>query len=293
MLRPDDVLVYNETRVIKARLRGVRVAGGGAVELLVLGVHADGTVRALARPARRMHPGVLLRFADVEVEVCSAESFRFPHDLDLAGFLQAHGEVPLPPYISAPEHLDTEKAYQPIFAKVDGSVAAPTASLHFTDATLAAIRARGITMIPIVLTVGLGTFAPVRSERLSEHAMHSEEYAIPMETAAIIATARAQGRRIVAVGTTVMRALEGSAAYSPDGLPCAGAAETHIFIKPGFSFRVVDALLTNFHVPRSTLLVLVSTFAGRALIRRAYAEAVHKHYRFFSFGDAMLLERVI
>jgi len=249
-------------------------------------------VRALARPARRIKPGTRLRFGEVEVIAESAESFRFPAGSDLEQILATHGEMPLPPYIEPPKSLDTSAAYQSIFARDPGSIAAPTASLHFTEGTLAALGARAITMVPLLLTVGLGTFAPVRGERLSEHAMHSEPYEIPGETAGIINAARAAGRRIVAVGTTVMRALEGSAALAPDGLVASGLGETSIFIKPGFRFRVVDALLTNFHLPRSTLLVLVSTFAGHAFIRKIYAEAIAREYRFFSFGDAMLLERV-
>ena len=286
------MLVYNETRVVKARLRGSRAGSGGAVELLVLGIHADGCVHALARPAKRLRKGTRLRFGDIEVETQRPDAFRFPAGVNVAVFLETYGEVPLPPYISAPAHLDTEKAYQPIFAKVGGSVAAPTASLHFSEDTLSALQLRGITMVPLVLTVGLGTFAPVRSERLSEHVMHTEHYEIPQETVTAVAQARAQGRRVIAVGTTVLRALEGAAAQAADGALQAGAGETNLFIKPGYSFRIVDALITNFHVPRSTLLVLVSTFAGRNVILHAYAEAVRLHYRFFSFGDAMLLERV-
>jgi S-adenosylmethionine:tRNA ribosyltransferase-isomerase len=290
LLRPDDVLVYNTTRVIKARLRGVRV-GGGKVELLVLGAQSDGTMRAMARPARRIKPGTRLRFGDIEVIAESAETFRFPAGSDVQQILATHGEMPLPPYIEPPESLDPSTAYQSVFARDPGSIAAPTASLHFTDRTLEDLRARANTMVPLHLTVGLGTFAPVRGERLDEHIMHTEPYEIPAESARLINAARASGRRIVAVGTTVMRALEGSAASARDGRVESGAAETSIFIKPGFHFRVADVLLTNFHLPRSTLLVLVSTFAGHASIREIYAEAIAREYRFFSFGDAMLIER--
>ncbi len=297
-LRRDDLLVYNETRVIKARLRGQRVHDGGAVELLVLGVGPDGDVRAMARPARRLRPGTRLRFGppreepghSIEVEVLGPESFRFPSDCDLTQFLERVGEVPLPPYITPPEGLDTARAYQAIFANIPGSVAAPTASLHFTERTLTDLQQRGIELVPIVLTVGLGTFAPVRVARLSEHTMHSEPYAIPPTTAAAINAARQQGRRIVAIGTTVLRALEGAAQSSSGSVP-AGSGETELFVTPGFRFQVVDALITNFHVPRSTLMVLVASFAGAKIIQQAYASAITQRYRFFSFGDAMLLER--
>ncbi len=282
--------MYNETRVVKARLRGERTTGG-QVELLVLQIE-DTIVTALARPAKRLRPGTFLRFGDVEVEVLTSNQFRFPEQCDIRALLARYGEVPLPPYIHAPSHLDTERAYQAIFAKYDGSAAAPTASLHFTERTLAALDARGIERVPLVLTVGLGTFAPVRSERLSDHVMHEETYDIPPSTVEAIAKASAAGRRIVAVGTTVMRALEGAAVQTPDKCLPAGSGSTRLFVKPGFTFHVVDALVTNFHVPRSTLLVLVSTFAGSEYIRRVYAEAIRARYRFFSFGDAMLLERV-
>ncbi|MGH7330192.1 MAG: tRNA preQ1(34) S-adenosylmethionine ribosyltransferase-isomerase QueA, partial [Polyangiaceae bacterium] len=202
--------------------------------------------------------------------------------------LERHGEVPLPPYIGEAGRPHAQR-YQTIFARVPGSVAAPTASLHFTEKTFSDLQARGIETTRIVLDVGLGTFRPVVEERLSEHPMHAEWYDIPQQAAEAIDRARAAGRRVVAAGTTVVRALE--AAALDDGHVRAGAASTDLYIKPGFTFNVVGAMLTNFHLPRSTLLVLVSAFAGYEPMRRAYEEAIKERYRFFSFGDAMFIER--
>ncbi|HEY9180854.1 MAG TPA: tRNA preQ1(34) S-adenosylmethionine ribosyltransferase-isomerase QueA, partial [Candidatus Baltobacteraceae bacterium] len=202
-------------------------------------------------------------------------------------FLERAGTLPLPPYI----HNDTAEAqerYQTIFAREPGSVAAPTASLHFTEDVFSALRERGVQLVKLVLDVGLGTFRPMQGQRLDEHVMHAESFSIPSETADAIVAAKRDGRRVVAAGTTVVRALEGSAAAH--GVPRAGSQETGIFITPGFRFRVVDAVITNFHLPQSTLVVLVSAFAGRETILRAYEEAVRQEYRFFSFGDAMFIE---
>jgi S-adenosylmethionine:tRNA ribosyltransferase-isomerase len=204
--------------------------------------------------------------------------------------LERHGEVPLPPYIGEEGRPYAER-YQTIFARVPGSVAAPTASLHFTDDVFAALAKRGVQLARIVLDVGLGTFRPIVEDRLDQHPMHAEPYVVPEETAQAVLQARREGRRVVAAGTTVVRALEAAALES--GSVVAGAASTELYIKPGFRFRVVDAMVTNFHLPRSTLLVLVSAFAGYEAIRRAYNEAIDRGYRFFSFGDAMFLERAI
>ena len=292
LLRPDDVLVINETRVIKARIYGKRLPHGGAVELLVLGVAPEDpqSLLVLAKPAKRLKPGMALQIGPWELEIINASRLRLPADVTIETLLQHSGEIPLPPYITPPAHLDVEVAYQPVFARVDGSIAAPTASLHFTHELLAKIKAIGIDIHTVTLNVGLGTFAPVRGESLRGHIMHTEEYEVPLATAMAINEAKQQGRRIVAIGTTVVRTLESSLDH--DGKVVAQSAETQLCIMPGYTFKIVDALLTNFHVPRSTLLALVSAFAGRERILHAYAAAISARYRFFSFGDAMLLEAI-
>ena len=220
---------------------------------------------------------------------------RFDDGVDVGALLDAHGEVPLPPYVALRQAQDDTgdaargERYQTVFARVPGSVAAPTASLHFTAEVLDALRARGVVTAPLVLDVGIGTFRPMSGVTIDEHVMHAERYAIPAETAAAVAAARRDGRRVIAAGTTVLRALEGAALRT--GGVDAGEGETNLFVTPGFRFDVVDALLTNFHLPRSTLLVLVAAFAGYARVRSAYREAIAQHYRFFSFGDAMFVER--
>jgi S-adenosylmethionine:tRNA ribosyltransferase-isomerase len=299
LLRAGDVLVLNETRVIPARLRFTR-AGGGAGEVLLLRP-ADRDAFAfearswfaLVRPARRLPPGTRLDFAGAgaAIEAVAEDGrriVRFDDGVDVARLLERAGELPLPPYVGAGDGGRAAR-YQTVFARVPGSVAAPTASLHFTAAVLAAIAERGVEVVRLTLDVGIGTFRPMRAGPIAAHRMHGERYAIPVETAAAVNRARAAGRRIVAAGTTVVRALEGSA--QADGRVHAGPAETHLFITPGFRFRVVDALLTNFHLPQSTLLVLVSAFAGYERTRSAYAAAIDRAYRFFSFGDAMFAER--
>ena len=298
LLRKGDVLVLNETRVIRARLRGRREPGGGAAELLLLAplggeryaAHAKHW-SALARPGRKLHVGARIQLgagAQARVTGVRPEGVReiaidFEGTLD--ELLEAAGEAPTPPYIGAPSAAAVA-GYQTVFARVPGSVAAPTASLHFTQAILDSLRAGEVEIVRLVLDIGLGTFKPMEHERLDEHVMHTERYAIPAPTLAAILRAKAQGRRVVAAGTTVVRALEGAARAGPLQ---AGAGSTALFITPGFDFQIVDALLTNFHLPRSTLLVLVSAFAGCERIAAAYKEAVAQRYRFFSFGDAMFL----
>ncbi len=303
-LRAGDLLVVNETRVVRARLRGTRDHGGGAVEVFLLRP-ADGqrwderATRwfALVRPGRRLRTGAVIRFGDAgtaTVEDVLADGpriVRFALTVAFAELLERYGAIPLPPYVG--ERADESaraSAYQTVFARVPGSVAAPTASLHFTPAIFDAIRARGVIVEPLVLDVGIGTFRPMSGTAIDEHVMHAEAYDIPERTAAAVARARAEGRRIVAAGTTVMRALEGAAAAN-DGRVPAGPGETSLFITPGFAFAVTDALLTNFHLPRSTLLVLVSAFAGYERTRAAYAAAVARGYRLYSFGDAMFVGR--
>jgi S-adenosylmethionine:tRNA ribosyltransferase-isomerase len=298
-LRAGDVLVLNETRVIAARVFGVRPTGGH-VELLLLRpshhVRYDPQAtrwQALAKPGRRLREGQRINFGDLGEATIARVRDDGVRDVDFAlnvpfeTFLERAGTLPLPPYI----HNDSPEAqerYQTIFARTPGSVAAPTASLHFTERVLQDIRERGVEIAKLVLDVGLGTFRPMQGESLDEHVMHAESFSIPQHTADAIDRAKREGRRIVAAGTTVMRALEGSAAKHHKVR--AGEDETAIFITPGFHFRVVDALITNFHLPQSTLLVLVSAFAGREPIIRAYNEAVAQEYRFFSFGDAMFIE---
>lgn len=299
-LREGDLLVLNETRVIAARIFGNREPSGGRVELLLLRPSHRGRYdpaasrwHALAKPGRRLQPGANVSFGDLgsarvlSVEADGVREVEFSLRLPFEEFLERAGTLPLPPYIHNASQQAQER-YQTIFAREPGSVAAPTASLHFTQEVFDALERRGVRMAKLVLDVGLGTFRPMQSERIEEHVMHAESFVIPEQTAAAIAAAKSEGRRIVAAGTTVMRALEGSAAKY--GAARAGADETSIFITPGFRFRVVDALITNFHLPQSTLLVLVSAFAGRERMLRAYQEAVSLEYRFFSFGDAMYIE---
>jgi S-adenosylmethionine:tRNA ribosyltransferase-isomerase len=297
LLRPGDLLVFNDTFVIKARLLGAK-ASGGAVEALVERVLPGHEVLAHLRASKSPKPGSLVHFDAPSGERFTAEvlgrggpdnalfHLRFP--AEPFALLERFGHVPLPPYIT---HADTEedaRRYQTVFARQPGAVAAPTAALHFDVGVLDALRERGVASARVTLHVGAGTFQPVRSENLAEHKMHSEWFEVPSDTVAAIASTRATGGRIVAVGTTTLRALE-SAARS--GTLLAGARETDIFITPGFAFRVVDVLLTNFHLPKSTLLMLVSAFAGHERIRTLYRHAIEQRYRFFSYGDAMLLQR--
>jgi S-adenosylmethionine:tRNA ribosyltransferase-isomerase len=297
LLAPGDLLVFNDTRVIKARLLGTK-ATGGAVEALVERVWPGHEVWAHVRASKSPRPGTLLHFdapdgARFSVEVLGRGGpgdalFRLRFPGDPFALLERHGHVPLPPYIS---HADTaldEQRYQTVFARRPGAVAAPTAALHFDEGVLAALAERGVRTARLTLHVGAGTFQPVRTENIAEHKMHSEWFEVPAATVDAIGQTRAAGGRVAAVGTTTLRALESAAR---DGPLQAGARDTDIFITPGFSFRVVDRLLTNFHLPRSTLLMLVSAFAGYEHIRTLYAHAVSQRYRFFSYGDAMLLAR--
>ncbi len=295
LLLPGDLLVFNNTRVIKARLLGHK-ASGGAVEALVERVLAGSNeVLAHLRASKAPRPGSLIRFADAfDAEVLGRAGpdgalfqLRFPSDPTL--LLQQHGRVPLPPYIEHTDSADDEARYQTVFAVRPGAVAAPTAALHFDQAMLAALQAHGVRQVAVTLHVGAGTFQPVRTERIADHRMHSEWFEVSAATIAAIQDTRAAGGRVVAVGTTTLRALESAAAGAGHLVPFSG--ETDIFITPGFSFRVVDILLTNFHLPRSTLLMLVSAFAGPAHIKALYRHAIEARYRFFSYGDAMLLQR--
>jgi S-adenosylmethionine:tRNA ribosyltransferase-isomerase len=301
LLAPGDLLVVNDTRVVKARLLGAK-ASGGAVEALVERVLPGHEVLCHLRASKSPKPGSIVAFDAPGGERMRAEvlgrggpedalfRLRFPDEP--FALLERFGHVPLPPYITHADTADDAQRYQSVFAARPGAVAAPTASLHFDAALLDAIAVRGVARASVTLHVGAGTFQPVRSENIAEHRMHSEWFEVPASTVAAIGSARARGGRVVAVGTTTLRALE-SAARVGEGAQCllAGARETDIFITPGFDFRVVDALVTNFHLPRSTLLMLVSAFAGHERMHALYAHALRERYRFFSYGDAMLLAR--
>lgn len=292
LLDAKDLLVFNDTRVIKARLRG-RKDSGGEVEVLIERVLGADAALAHVRASKSPKPGRRIDFApgvSAEVTGRRGEFFelRFAAGRPVVDILAAHGEVPLPPYITHAPGSDDESRYQTVYAAVPGAVAAPTAGLHFDEAMLASLAAKGIASARVTLHVGAGTFQPVRTDDVSAHVMHEEWYSIPEATVSAIAAAKARGGRVVAVGTTTLRALESAAAAGPLQ---AQSAETRLFIVPGFPFRVVDRLVTNFHLPKSTLLMLVSAFSGTDAIRRAYAHAVARRYRFFSYGDAMLLDR--
>ena len=342
ILRPGDLLVVNDTRVLPARIFSRRWPGGGKIELLLVEKLGTRTWEALAKPARRVRPGTVLELeGGLEAEVVAVgeggrRSLRFAKDVE--PHLERFGHVPLPPYIRRDDDAADRESYQTVYARHPGAIAAPTAGLHFTPEILDALEARGIARAAVTLHVGYGTFKPVTVTRVEEHRMDRERYLISEETAAAIRKTRASGGRIVAVGTTVVRTLESAAsaplrgdaasaprrgdaasaplrgdaasaplrgdaasaplrgdaalaAASEDGEVPVGAGVTDLFITPGFRFRVVDALVTNFHLPRSTLLMLVSAFAGRRRVLAAYEEAVARGYRFYSYGDAMFLER--
>jgi S-adenosylmethionine:tRNA ribosyltransferase-isomerase len=289
LLSPGDLLVFNDTRVIRARLFG-RKETGGRIEVLIERLLPEGEALAQVHAGRAAQAGSTLDLdGGLRLRVLGREGefyrLRFPEGADALEVLERHGSVPLPPYIAhAPEPEDAAR-YQTVYARAPGAVAAPTAGLHFDEALLAALADRGVEFAYVTLHVGAGTFQPVRVKSLSDHRMHGERYRIPEATVEAIAAARARGGKIVAVGTTTVRCLEASGAT-------AGSGETDLFITPGFRFRVVDRLITNFHLPRSTLLVLVSAFAGVEPVRRAYRHAIERLYRFYSYGDAMLIDRI-
>jgi S-adenosylmethionine:tRNA ribosyltransferase-isomerase len=303
-LRSDDVIVLNDSRVIPARLRARKDATGGEVEVLLLREVSLNEWWAMLRPAKRVRVGSQLRFEGRGTTAVSAEllektegghcRLRFTGTSDLRHDLSSLGEIPLPPYITRPPTPEDWERYQTVFATRSGSVAAPTAGLHFTTELLDRIQERGIEVQRLTLHIGPGTFAPVKSERLEEHEMHEEFFVLSPTAAERINAARQSGRRIVAVGTTTVRVLESVAAQN-DGQLVGSEGRTRIFIYPPYRFRIVDVLLTNFHLPQSTLLMLVSAFAapgevrGRELMLQTYEEAVKEGYRFFSYGDAMLL----
>ncbi|WP_425545191.1 tRNA preQ1(34) S-adenosylmethionine ribosyltransferase-isomerase QueA [Castellaniella daejeonensis] len=291
LLRAGDLLVFNDTRVIKARLRG-RKDSGGQVEVLVERITEPRRALAHVRASKSPRPGTRLVLAggafEAEVLGRQDELFELAFPAPVLELLEQHGSVPLPPYIAHSADAEDETRYQTIYADKPGAVAAPTAGLHFDQAMLDRLQAKGVERAFVTLHVGAGTFQPVRVARISEHVMHAERYVVPAETLRRIRETRARGGRVVAVGTTSVRSLE-AAAHDGDGEhTCEG--DTRLFITPGYRFSNVDALITNFHLPQSTLLMLVSALAGMDPIRRAYAHAVQSRYRFFSYGDAMFIE---
>jgi S-adenosylmethionine:tRNA ribosyltransferase-isomerase len=288
LLQPGDVLVMNDTRVLKARFFGVKETGG-QVEVLVERVLDSRTVLAQVRASKSPKPGTRIRLADA-FEVTTGERvgefFTLHFEGDVFELIEAHGRLPLPPYIEHSADAFDEQRYQTVYSKEPGAVAAPTAGLHFDQPLLDRIAAKGIAIAYVTLHVGAGTFQPVRVENLAEHKMHSEWYTISTATVDAVKAARAAGRDVVAVGTTSLRALESA---SQSGELAAGSSDTALFITPGYRFKTVTRLITNFHLPKSTLMMLVSAFAGYDEIRKAYAHAIASEYRFFSYGDAMLL----
>ena len=290
LLQPGDVLVFNDTRVLNARFYGVK-ATGGKVEVLVERVSDATTVLAQVRASKSPPAGTSLRLADafdVTVGERVGEFFTLHFPSDAIALIDEFGRLPLPPYIEhAADEADAQR-YQTVYAKTPGAVAAPTAGLHFDEALLDRLREKGVQLAWLTLHVGAGTFQPVRTENLADHTMHSEWYHLPQSTVEAVEAAQRAGRDIVAVGTTSLRALESA---SQSGRLVAGSGDTQIFITPGYRFKTVSRLVTNFHLPKSTLMMLVSAFAGYDRIRRAYAHAIQQRYRFFSYGDAMLLER--
>lgn len=291
-MKPGDAMILNDTRVIKARLSGRKSGGTSRLEIFLLKhLPGDGLWEVLVRPGRRVRPGQnvildegpevrILGYGDEGTRICS-----FPEGFDVDTFVERFGTIPLPPYIKN-DSVDPER-YQTVYARNSGSVAAPTAGLHFTPSLLADIAAMGIETGSITLNVGLGTFRPVKTADIRHHIMHSEDCYIPEETAALVRRVKSSGRKIFAVGTTVVRALESRTKEDGEVLP--GSFSTRAFFYPGYRFRTVDAMITNFHLPRSSLIMLVSAFAGIDLTMRAYSDAVCMNYRFYSFGDAMLI----
>ncbi len=297
LLEPGSLLVFNNSKVRKARLFGTSIDTGASVEFLLLNNLGEGRWKCLVKRAKRRRIGSRYLFADgvgasdsyteavIESEDDEFRYIRFNRVID-DEWLDIHGHLPLPPYIKRDDvSMDSER-YQTVYAKVSGSSAAPTAGLHFTDELLEEIKSAGIETAFVTLHVGLGTFLPVRSEYITDHKMHEESYSISFETAAAVNRAKKEGRKIVAVGTTSVRTLE--SAWKDNHLP-SGEGATSIFIYPGYTFQVIDSLFTNFHTPESTLLMLVSAFAGKDFIMESYKEAVREGYRFFSYGDAMLI----
>lgn len=291
-LHPGDCLVLNDTKVIPARLLGIRADTGAAVEILLLKRKERDIWETLVKPGKKVKPGVRLSFGDgtlladvLDIVEEGNRLIRFIYEGIFEEILDSLGEMPLPPYIT--HKLEDKNRYQTVYAKYEGSAAAPTAGLHFTRELLEQIERKGVDIVYVTLHVGLGTFRPVKSEEITEHHMHSEHYHITEDAAMRINCAKKKGRRVICVGTTSCRTIESAA--DEQGKVHAGSGDTQIFIYPGYRFRILDGLLTNFHLPESTLVMLVSALAGREQVLNAYAEAIHEKYRFFSFGDAMFI----
>ena len=291
-LRPGDCLILNNSRVLPARLLGRRLPGGGACEVLLLQDKGDKVWECLVRPGKHLREGARVSFGDGELTAEIAEVLpdgnrlvRFDYEGIFLEVLERLGKMPLPPYIK--EELQDQERYQTVYSKVNGSAAAPTAGLHFTPELLERIAAKGVGVGYVTLHVGLGTFRPVKEDEIEQHDMHSEDGTIPQETADLINRTKANGGRVICVGTTSCRTIESWA--GEDGTMTATGGWTNIYIYPGYRFKVMDALVTNFHLPESTLIMLVSALAGREHVLAAYEEAVRERYRFFSFGDAMFI----
>ena len=304
LLRPDDLLVFNDTRVVAARLLGTKPSGG-RVEIFLERAVGERRAWAQARASKPIRPGLVVATPGGDVRVIdrartpAGDLWEIETPTEVLAFFEAHGAVPLPPYIARDAGADDKSRYQSIFAREPGAVAAPTASLHFDTALVARLDALGVRRAEVTLHVGAGTFQPLRVDDVRDHVMHAERYAVPQTLVDAVLACRAKGGRVVAVGTTVARALESAAAdhsaakggrvAEAETALVAGSGDTRLFITPGYAFRVVDALITNFHLPESTLLMLVSAFAGRGAVLEAYAHAVRERYRFFSYGDAMFI----
>ena len=293
-LNPGDALVMNDTRVLPARLHGEKPETGGHVELLLLKNIAGDDWEVLAKPAKRLKVGAAISFGDGRLTATVLEELehggrivRFHYQGIFLEVLESLGEMPLPPYIH--EKLKDRERYQTVYAKENGSAAAPTAGLHFTKELLAQIEAKGVKLVYLTLHVGLGTFRPVSVDNVDEHEMHSEFYTLSEEAASTLRQVKASGKRVIAVGTTSIRTLE-TIGSKFNGEIKADSGWTNIFIKPGYDWKIVDAFSTNFHLPKSTLVMLVSAFAGRELVLSAYQHAIDEKYRFFSFGDAMFIK---
>ena len=291
-LSPGDCLVLNNTKVMPARLYGVKEETGAVIEVLLLKHLPDGCYETLVRPGKKAKPGTVISFGDgilkgtvLDVLEEGNRKIRFTYEGIFEEILDQLGEMPLPPYIH--HKLQDKSRYQTVYAKEEGSAAAPTAGLHFTPELLKQIEEKGVHLAYVTLHVGLGTFRPVKEENILEHHMHSEFYRVDEETAELINQTKKSGKRVICVGTTSVRTVESAA--DENGIVRAGSNDTEIFIYPGYQFKVPDALITNFHLPESTLLMLVSAMAGREHILAAYKEAIREHYRFFSFGDAMFI----
>lgn len=292
-LNPGDVLVLNNTRVLPARLHGIREGTGASIEVLLLRRREKDVWETLVKPGKKVKPGVMLKFGDgllrgevLEIVEEGNRLIRFRYEGIFEEVLDRLGEMPLPPYIT--HKLEDKNRYQTVYAKYDGSAAAPTAGLHFTEDLLKQIEEKGVKLAYVTLHVGLGTFRPVKADLITEHHMHSETYQITAQAARLINEAKESGHRVICVGTTSCRTLESAADERGVLKECCG--DTEIFIYPGYRFKVLDALITNFHLPESTLVMLVSALAGRENVLRAYQEAVKERYRFFSFGDCMFVQ---